>query len=306
MNISEKHYPYPVLKPDGDDYENSLFDVDVSIVKSPDVVIAKFTASLRDNGLRRLIGVEHKAKILCHLECPRTVYRTCADIPLPVCETASEDEAVEIQIPAAALSGTVSVCPFIVATADIPAYSNESFNPDYECESFAIEAGAVMAEGRQKTFEVETAREALALSPSIFSVIPGGSDCKTLQCDWSGEKIRVYMPLRMFEQYGTLKDTPEDRETIWAMVFVPVLVEVLATLSTTRRYSREDFEQFSGNRWYRSVDAALRLHYDGHGIDSDQFQEGDCVEMASVIVKNSVKEAFANMAHGWAGRGDEE
>ena len=103
MNISEKHYPYPVLQPAGDDYENSLFDVDVSLVKSPDVVIAKFTASLRDNGLRRLIGVEHKAKILCHLECPRTVYRTCADIPLPVCETAPEDEAVEIQIPAAAL-----------------------------------------------------------------------------------------------------------------------------------------------------------------------------------------------------------
>ena len=57
MNITDKSYPYPVLTPDGDDYENSEFDVALEVVKEPDKITLKFSPTLKDNGLRRLIGV---------------------------------------------------------------------------------------------------------------------------------------------------------------------------------------------------------------------------------------------------------
>lgn len=193
MNISEKRYPYPVLKPEGDDYEGSSFDVAIEVLQSSETVAITFGAELKDDGLRRLIGVEHRAEIVCHLECPKTVYRQVVKVGLPVCEKAGDGEKVTLEIPTAALSGDVSVCPFIVATEDIPDYTNESFNPDYECEAFAIETGAVMAEGRQKTFEVVTAKEALDLSPSIFSVAAGGTGCKTLCMEWMRDKILIRM-----------------------------------------------------------------------------------------------------------------
>ena len=70
MNISEKRYPYPVLTPNGDDYEGSSFDVAIEVVKSPEKVSVKFIPTLKDNGLKRLIGSEQAAKIICHVKRP--------------------------------------------------------------------------------------------------------------------------------------------------------------------------------------------------------------------------------------------
>ena len=305
MNISEKRYPYPVLTPNGDDYEGSSFDVAIEVVKSPEKVSVKFIPTLKDNGLKRLIGSEQAAKIICHVESPKTVFRTCVELKLPLLETAEGDECVVKDFPAAELSGTVSVCPFIVATKDIPVYTNESFNCDYEGESFAIETGAVMAEGRQKTFVVDTAKEALVTGTSSFIVVTGPSDCKTLRVDYEGERIKVYMPKIMKQQYYTLKDTPEDREAIWAMVFVPALVCVLADLAAARRYKDEEaLRTYSELRWFRAVDHALRTRF-GFGVDSKQFEESDCLEMASLIVKNCVKGALKTMTSGYL-NGDDE
>ena len=264
MNITDKSYPYPVLTPDGDDYENSEFDVALEVVKEPDKITLKFSPTLKDNGLRRLIGVEKAAKIIVHVESPMTVYRRTFDIPLPVCDTASEREKTVVEIPAAELSGVVSVCPFIVASQDIPAYTNEAFNPDYEGEAFSVDCGAVLAEGRQRTFVADTAREALAMSSSIFSVLLDPDDShKTLRNDFNGNKIIVFMPRKMFVQYGTLKDSPEVRER--------------------------------DRNWYRSLDKLIRSQF-GWNIDSDKFgQYGDYLQMASLLIKNCVKTAFEKL-----------
>lgn len=296
MNIRDKHYPYPVLSPNGDDYEKSEFDVGLEVTKTPEAVTMTFAPTLKDKGLRRLIGVSKAAKIIVHVECPKTVFRRTYDLPLPVCETAEGDEKLLVVVPAAELSGTVSVCPFIVATEDICDYSNESFNPDYEGEAFFIDSGAVLAEGRQKTFVADTAKEALAMSPSIVKVIRSASPtCKTLQNDFSGDKIIVTMPEKMYSQYGTLKDTAADRETIWAMVFVPALVEVLTTLGLTRHFEK-DLSEYSNRGWFRSIDKAIRALF-GWGIDSQQFEDADYTELASLLVKNCIRSAFVNMVN---------
>lgn len=305
MNISEKRYPYPVLKPNGDDYEGSEFDVDIAVTASSEKVKVTFLPRLRDDGLRHLIGVEKVARIICHLECPKTVYRTFVELDLPVCEAASEQEAKLFEIPTAQLSGEVSVCPFIVATADIPAYTNPSFNPDYECEAFTIETGGVLAEGGQKRFMVETSREALAQSPSIFSVVPGDKNLKTLRLDYSGDKIRLSMPKWMYEKYGTLKDVPEDRETMWAMLFVPALVEILTMLGATCRFDAERLDDLKRYRWYAAIDRAVKKTLDGEGVDSDRFANlPSYLELASLVVKNSIAGAFVNMSRDWSERRD--
>lgn len=299
MNISDKRYPYPVLTPHGDDYERSEFDVQIEVSKTPDVIAVKFVPTLKDNGLKRLIGSEKAAKIICHVESPKTVFRTYVELPLPLLDTAEGAECLTREFAAADLSGTVSVCPFIVATQDIPAYSNDSFNVDYEGEAFSIETGAVLAEGLQKTFVVDTAREALATAESIFIVVAAPADCKTLRVDYQSDRIKVYMPDRMKGQYGTVKDNPEDREAIWAMVFVPALVNILAELQAVRRYQDEEtMRTYSELRWFRAVDKALQMHF-GFGIDTQQFEGADCLEMASLVVKNSVKGALKTMTMGY-------
>lgn len=302
MNISDKRYPYPVLRPDGDDYEGSAFDVALEVVQTPEKVTLTLTPTLRDNGLRQLIGVARAAKIICHVECPKTVYRTSVDVAMPVCETASEAERTVFEIAAADLSGLVSVCPFIVATSDIPDYSNEAFNPDYEGEAFSIESGAVLAEGRQKTCFVDTAKEALELSPSIFTITRGGDQLKVPALDWSGQKLVIKLPENAYEQYNILKDNPEDRETLWAMFIVPALVEILASLAEMRRNNPDDLAEYRDLKWFWSIDRLMKSRL-GHGIDSPEFEQDGIYSCAMNLIKNCACEALHKMAVGqWNGR----
>lgn len=301
MNISEKRYPYPVLSPTRDDYDqSSAFDVSLEFEKSPAEVTLTFAATLKDDGLRQLIGGEGAAKIIVHVEAPKTVFRRTYDIPLPYAETAvSEKDKRKVPIPAAELSGLVSVCPFIVATRDIPDYGSESFNPDYEGASFAIDEGAVLAEGRQKTFFVDTSAEALDASRSIFTITQQNDPAhKTIQADFAGDRIEILMPLTMYKEYAMLKDSAADREALWAMVVVPALVEVLTTLGVTKRFESAVMSEYATLRWYGAIDKGLRAVF-GWGIDSPNFDKASYTELASLLVKNSVKTAINTMKRGF-------
>lgn len=295
MNISEKRYPYPVLTPEGDDYDKkSVFDVEVVVTKDDEKVTFKFRPLLSDAKLRYLINVK-RAKITCHVEAPKTVYRKCFDLKLPSSDKAIDEEVKIEEVSAADLSGTVSICPFIVATEDIVGYQNDAFNPDYEGEAFDIESGAVMAEGRQRTFVVDTAKEALKATASIFVVVPTErQEVKSLVMDWSGDRIVITMPKKSYQRYGTLKESAENKEILWAIIFIPALVNVLAHLSQMRSDGSDSLSEYREKRWFRAIDYALR-QYCNCGIDNPDFENIDCLMAASVIVKNAPIEAMKKL-----------
>lgn len=292
MDMTEKRYPYPVLSPNGDDYvPPSRFDVRVEVEETPDSVTLRFAPILHDDGLRRLIAVEHRARIVCHVESPQTVFRTVCEITPPACDEAAESEIQTVTFDSADLSGRVSVCPFIVASTDIPDYANPSFNPDYENEAFFVSEGAVLAEGMQQTFNVDTARHALEPASSIFVVtLARDESVKSMRVSWNDEKIHILLTQETFQHFKIFHQSRTKREELMAMIYMPALLRVLDEL---RGYSDGIPEEIAGRRWCRSLDAALK-RLQGWGLDSEEFaDEGtDTVELAELLLRNALDAAL--------------
>ena len=139
MEIRYKLYPYPVLAYYSDDYIDSGFDVIVDAKHEGYNIRIDFMAEVRNEELERLIA-ESAAKIIYHLECAQTGFRMALQVDTNEYTYVVSDKDV---------CGKLQICPFIAAAKDIPAYVNKSFHEDYRGFKFAIEAGCVMAVGRQ-------------------------------------------------------------------------------------------------------------------------------------------------------------
>ena len=202
MELSEKKYPYPVLLAEGDDYPGCKFNVSGQYEIVGGSVTLTFNVELNCASLQDLV-VQGRAQIICHVECPQAAYRRAFNIPL-----AGSRE----QIAAGDLSGKVSICPFIVAGQDIPEYSSDLFNKAYQDMSFHVWPGAVLAEGEQLRFFVETEREGLEYQPDIFTIQPHedvGENKDIMLLDLIGDKIRIQIPKDSFALYRGLRQSGE-------------------------------------------------------------------------------------------------
>lgn len=294
MDISEKRYPYPVLKPGGDDYVDSRFDVEVESYCEAEKVTFLFRPILRNDGLRRAIA-DGEAAIICHVEAPQTVFRQIYEVKVAPCEEASDEERTVYEESSSVLSGPVSVCPFIVAVHDIPAYGNSCFHADYESETFSIQAGGVMAEGSQQTFEINTAKKLEETASSILSVtVAQNEDVKSMRVGWEGNKIRIVLPERMMQLYKQFHESGNQRELLWAMVFSPAVLRVLDELHNAVGENGGGLEDYRDRRWYRALEAATK-RLRGYGFDSEDFAEADTVELAEEIIHNALGGALQKM-----------
>ena len=160
MDIRYKLYPYPVLSNYSDDYINSSFDSAIEVKREGYNIVISVVSEIKNPELEALIK-EGKAAFVYHLECAQTGYRT-------VISTANTDKLVSISEDK--VCGRLQICPFIVACADIPDYVNSCFNEDYRGYKFQIEAGCVMAVGKQVNCDIDKERNDLVSAKSIFVV----------------------------------------------------------------------------------------------------------------------------------------
>ena len=159
MDIRYKLYPYPVLSNYSDDYINSSFDSAIEVKREGYNIVISVVSEIKNPELEALIK-EGKAAFVYHLECAQTGYRT-------VISTANTDKLVSISEDK--VCGRLQICPFIVACADIPDYVNSCFNEDYRGYKFQIEAGCVMAVGKQVNCDIDKERNDLVSAKSFVA-----------------------------------------------------------------------------------------------------------------------------------------
>lgn len=281
MELIEKRYPYPVLLPEGDDYPGCKFIVIGQSTITSDNVTLEFNVNLDCQSLRELVE-QGKAQIICHVECPQAAYRHAFSIPLG---------GTSIQIASGHLSGKVSICPFIVASQDIPDYSSSLFDKPYEGMSFHIWTGAVLAEGEQLRFFVETAREDLEYQPDIFSIQPHectGEDKDLMLIDLSGEKIRIQVPRESFALYRSLRQSGEVNEMLWSALVVPALIEAINEMKRVVE-SEQNLDELDKDMWSRVLSVQIKKLFPA--VDKDPvavYRDIQASKVAQMLIKKPI------------------
>ena len=293
MDIRYKLYPYPVLSYYTDDYENSRFDSVISLERDGFDIRINFLTELVNDELLELL-LEDKIKIIYHLECAQTGYR--------VAISTKSFDATQI-ISNKLIRGRLQICPFIVANEDLPDYINSNFHPDYRGFKFSIEAGCVMAVGRQVNVDIDNEINDLSNTPSVFKIIKNADDTvQGMIVEMNNPKIVIKIPEQEFYNYKSLEHAITIQPVLNSMVIIPTLTYVLEEIS--KRDSDERYE-YSSYSWYRAIKKALAARF-SCDIDSDQLQERNLIELAQKLINVPLADSLKVLSSGYGNVNEED
>lgn len=300
MELIDKRYPYPVLTAGNDDYVGCSFDVDVEPVKHDAQLELPLNAKLGSKSLKALIEQGY-ATVILHIECSRSAYRKSHEIPLGT---------HTVMIPSGDVSGRISLCPFVVARKDIENYKSDEFNSAYQDLEFRIRAGAVLAEGVEKSVFVDTSTRDLEHKPDIFSIVPDtamdeDASLKSLmKVDPFNSKISIHMPTKAFSQYGALLKSGISIGIVHCVVILPAMMEALSRMRDA--YQSDDVDDFKDFIWFNTVRERMMWLYPEARNDICKFvcKDMDLATVAQALIKSPVVDALDMLANSSSVTGD--
>lgn len=286
MEIRSKLYPYPVLSSDSDDYIGSSFINDINVVR--DGYNLKVTlSSLLDNEELSALIADGAARYVYHIECAQTGFRTAV---------MTENTEYSLSIADEKLCGRLQICPFIVASRDIPDYVNSAFNEDYRGFKFQIEAGCVMAVGEQANFDINKDRDDLISAKSIFVVIKNADETALdMDIDIFKNKITIKLPEKDHANFKNMSHVPEIQRNLNSLIIIPALMLALSEVNS--RDADDRFTSFSSYNWYKSVRKALKNKF-GRDLDADHFQPNEIVAYSQRLISSPLSGALDYLALG--------
>ena len=286
MEIRYKLYPYPVLSSNSDDYIDSIFESAVEVKREGYNIKISFVSELTNPELEALIK-EGKAAFVYHLECAQTGYRTAIS-------TASADKLVLISEDK--VCGRLQICPFIVACADIPDYVNSCFNEDYRGYKFQIEAGCVMAVGKQVNCDIDKERNDLVSAKSIFVVTKNADTTETdMEVDIGQNKITIKLPEKDHAHFKSMSKVPEVQQNLNALIIIPALIYALSEVNS--KTADERYTSYSTYSWYKSIKKAMKKRFQ-KDIETDDLLPNEVVLYAQRLIKSPLSAALEYLALG--------
>jgi hypothetical protein len=293
MEIRYKLYPYPVLSCYTDDYEGSSFDTEISPEKDGFNIKIRFLTSLENVDLTALLA-SGKVKFVYHFECAQTGYRFALS---------TNDYEISHIISNKQICGRLQICPFLVAAEDLPEYVNSSFNPDYRGFKFNIEAGCVMAVGRQVNVDIDKEINDLSNTPSVFSIVKNDDEtAQGMVVDMDHKKIVIKLPEQEFFNYKSLKDEVTIQSVLNSLVVIPALTYVLEEVAKRGQGERYEYSSYS---WYRTIKKALAGRFDCD-IDGEQLSDRNMLELAQKLINAPIADALKTLSSGYSGISEEE
>lgn len=280
MDIRYKLYPYPMLAADMDDYIDSSFAFSVAPPEKELWEIKfSFALDLKNDELFSMIQ-SGKAEYLIHIECPQTCYRHAIK---------TSDTTYIHCIPERELNGRVSICAFIVAKEDIPAYHNRAFNPDYEGMTFSIERGSILAIGGQAVLTITKDTEELAKIPSIFTICKRAADTEQgMEIDLDTDKIAITLSSDSFGRYKNLASELKYQPAFHSMLIMPALIYVFETL---RRTGTDPYENL---RWFMALRKTLEKS--NIPLNAETLENMPSYTLAQKILDMPIDRALSSLA----------
>ena len=278
---SSRLYSHPVLSTMYDDYKNSVFKVTVKAYKKVRSMTIDINVELTNDKLNELIEKEI-AKIVCHLECPKTKLRYTKDLNIG-------DNKIEINN--ANLNDQLQIITFVVANKDIDNYYSSDFNDDFQDNKFYIEYGSVLAISNQIEIPIEKDIYDLSKVPSIVSIVPYASETDhKIYIDMDSDKIMVRLQKNDYTNYsGVGKGKSKFTPILHSMLIIPALTYVFDVLKS----DSETFYSYENKRWFKALDK--RFNGMNKTFNYDDLKQQDSFTMAQEILEVPICEALEKL-----------
>ena len=211
--------PYPVLSSFGDDIVPNLDANSVFVTPTHDRKKYSFSIQLllENEDIIKYIE-EGKAEYICEVTCARTYLRRCYHSMFP---------AFTIELGRKEVIGDIWFKCFVTVKEDILDYHNSQFNEDYEDALFDMEPGDMLAIFPSMMYTANLKYDKL-YSAGSFMVVQEDKNKDNVWFDATGDKIIVYLPTPMFEQFQTFSGNQDFNELFHASIVFNALFKCLS------------------------------------------------------------------------------
>jgi len=246
---SQKSFPYPVLRPDIDDYESGEFQTTVDFVRSENdkKITVKIHVALSIEEIKEEIA-RGNASISTIISCRETYFRDAI---------ISKKFDIERSFDSGTFRGEVEISPYVVATRPIKKFRCSDINGEFNSKEFSFEVGEVLAADQPQIVYID--REVFKPISSILQLVKldtiAGYDWK-LRFDES--KIQVLLSSEAKQMVDLARNGRHGRAILLNSIYFAALIEAIHRL-------REDPDSFAHLRWAK----VLKQQSHNAGIDLD-------------------------------------
>jgi hypothetical protein len=245
-------FPYPVLRPDVDDYVEGDIQVVAEFSPSDDGLEVKAQVSF-------LISVEELKAEIAAGRARYAVVFACRDTYFRHVHTSPSD-SFEIMFPSGLLRGEVQVYPYVTAIKPIPTYKCEWINSEFGPGPFSYEVGAVLAVDQPQVIFID--RDVFRSLSSVFVL---EKDDNVIGHEWQikagDDKVRIIMSPELKSQVDDARNNKGHRAVLMNSIYFAAVMQCLSFLK-----NGEDSKE---TRWGRVI--MQKCH--NAGIDIDQHEE---------------------------------
>ena len=211
--------PYPVLTCYGDDILPKLDANSVFVTPTHDRKKYSFSIQvlLGNEDILQYIA-EGKAEYTCEVTCARTYLRKCYHSSFP---------AFTIELGRKEVFGIIDFSCYVTVKEPILDYHNSQFNEDYEDALFDMEKGDMLAVFPHMRYFASLKYDKL-YSAGSFMVVQEDKNASSVWFDATGDKILVYLPTTMFEQFKSFSGNQNFNELFHASIVFNALFKCLS------------------------------------------------------------------------------
>lgn len=155
----QKAFPYPVLRPENDDYKDCAFQATVEFTVGKDNIKVNITYALSSNEILNEIE-KGSATFTSIIACRDTYYRSVLS---------SRDKECESTFDIHQLRGEVKVDPYVFVKKNILEFKSADINPEFGSGPFKFFVGDVMAQDEPQIFYID--RDLFKPITSVFDLV---------------------------------------------------------------------------------------------------------------------------------------
>jgi hypothetical protein len=221
---SLRAFPYPVLRPDVDDYVDGEMQVTVdmkSSSKDGKMINADvhFVLSVKD--IQKLIQ-DKKATYTIVFACRDTYFRRAYS---------SDSPNLQISFPEGALQGEVQAYPYVVAANDITGFKCDLINPEFGKGPFSFAQGSLLAVDAPQSVFID--RDVFKSLNSVFELVKSDNISNNeWQLDTSGDKVKIIVSPRLKERIDIARNDPKNRAILLNSIYFSAVMQCLTELKS--------------------------------------------------------------------------
>lgn len=244
---SLRAFPYPVLRPDVDDYTDGEIQALVDMKASDDglTIRASVQFALSVKEIAELID-QGKASYAVVFECRDTYFRHAQLSKVPV---------FEVPFESGSLRGEVQIKPYIVSVSDISDFKCKLINPEFGEGPFSFFQGAVLAVDRPQVTFID--RDVFSPISSVFSLV---QDDALTGHEWhvklQQDKVQIVVSPELKASISVARGHKKNKAILLNSIYFATVMQCISHL-------KKDAAEYSSYRWAQVIqNKCHNLHVD--------------------------------------------